>query len=68
MPRKSSPRRPKTAKPAQILKPIIMPVVQRLDRHEQLLLDLKAALDVQFQRIAAIQAQLDQMMAKRHQL
>ena len=45
------------------LKPIIEPVVERLDRHENLLLEVKGALDVQFQRIAALQAQIDHLLA-----
>ena len=48
-------------KPA--LQPIIEPVVSRLDRHEELLSEVKATLDVQFRRIAAIQAQLDHLLA-----
>jgi hypothetical protein len=47
------------------MKPLVEPVVARLDRHEQLLLDLKSALDIQFKRIAAIQAQLDHLIAKK---
>ena len=48
-----------------LVNPIVEPVVDRLDRHEELLLELKSALDVQFRRIAAIQAQLDQLLATR---
>ena len=47
-----------------VLKPIIEPVVVRLDKHEDLLHEVKAALDVQFQRIAALQAQMDHLLAK----
>ena len=46
-----------------ILKPMIEPVVMRLDRHEDLLLQMKTTLDVQFQRIAALQAQMDHLLA-----
>ena len=46
-----------------VLKPIIEPVVVRLDKHEELLHGVKAALDVQFQRIAALQAQMDHLIA-----
>jgi len=46
-----------------LLKPVVEPVLSRLDRHEQLLEEVKAALDVQFKRTAAIQAQLDQLLA-----
>ena len=46
-----------------VLKPIIEPVVLRLDRHEDLLLQMKTTLDVQFQRIAALQAQMDHLLA-----
>jgi hypothetical protein len=45
-----------------VVKPVVKPVMQRLDRHEELLLALKASLDVQFQRIASIQAQLDALI------
>lgn len=67
---KKKPRRPGgTAIPALIpalkpaLKPIIEPVVERLDRHETLLAEVKKTLDVQFRRIAAIQAQMDRLLA-----
>jgi hypothetical protein len=50
-----------------VVKPVVETVVSRLERHEQLLEDLKAALAVQFQRIAAMQAQLDQLVATRTQ-
>jgi len=46
-----------------VIAPVVEPVVQRLDRHEELLLSLQASLDVQFQRIAAMQAQLDMLIA-----
>ena len=42
-----------------VLRPIIRPVVERLDKHEELLRVMKHKLDVQFQRIAAMQAQMD---------
>ena len=46
-----------------LVKPIVEPVITRLDRHEELLQDLKAALEVQFRRTAQIEAQLDQLLA-----
>ena len=46
-----------------LVKPIVEPVVKRLDRHEQLLLEMKSALGVQFTRIADMQAQLDLLIA-----
>lgn len=46
-----------------VVKPVVAPVLERLDQHEELLLSMKAVLDVQFKRIAAIQAQLDDMVA-----
>jgi hypothetical protein len=63
--RRTSARPPRSSGIVPTLKPIIKPVVQRLDTHETLLLELKAALEVQFRRIAAIQAQLDQLLATR---
>lgn len=47
-----------------LLEPVVAPVLERLDQHEGLLQELKAALDVQFKRTAAIQAQLDQVLAQ----
>ena len=47
-----------------LLKPVVEPVIERLDRHERLLADMKAALDVQFKRTAEIQAQLDLLIAR----
>lgn len=46
-----------------VVTPVVKPVVDRLDRHESILLELKSALAVQFQRIAAIQAHLDILLA-----
>jgi hypothetical protein len=46
-----------------IIEPIIEPVVIRLDKHEELLLEVKSALNVQFTRIAALQAQMDHLLA-----
>ena len=46
-----------------LVEPLVEPVLTRLDRHEQLLLEMKTALDVQFKRTAQIQAQLDQVVA-----
>jgi hypothetical protein len=47
------------AKLRPLLKPVVDPVIERLDRTEKLVLEMKAALDVQFKRTAEIQAQLD---------
>jgi hypothetical protein len=47
-----------------LLEPVVEPVLSRLDRHEQLLEELKAALDIQFKRTAQIQAQLDHLIAE----
>lgn len=47
-----------------LLKPVVEPVLSRLDRTERLLVDMKAALDIQFQRTASIQAQLDRIAAR----
>lgn len=47
-----------------LLKPVVEPVLDRLDRQEKLLQELKMALEVQFKRTAAIQAQLDQIVAR----
>jgi hypothetical protein len=49
-----------------VITPVVAPVMERLDRHEQLLLDVKRVLDVQFERIASMQAQLDLMIAERN--
>ena len=46
-----------------VLKPVVQPVLTRLDRVERLLEDMRSALDVQFKRTAAIQAQVDQLVA-----
>ena len=60
-------KRSASASPAIQLKPIIEPLVQpvleRLDRHEELLAELKEALEVQFKRTAEVQAQLDRITA-----
>jgi hypothetical protein len=67
--RSTVPKRPsQTASvPAALLKPLVKPIVkpvlERLDKHEEILLGLRDALDVQFKRIAQIQAQLDQLIA-----
>ena len=67
------PKRPSTRPPVLVdglgpvikplLRPLVKPVLTRLDRHEQLLEELKAALEVQFKRTAAIQARLDHLIA-----
>ena len=56
-------RRPISAIIPPLVKPFVEPVVKRLDRHEQLLLDVKSSLEVQFTRIADMQAQLDLLIA-----
>ena len=60
-------KRPDRAAPAIQLKPLIEPLVEpvleRLDRHEELLTELKEALDIQFKRTAEVQAQLDRIAA-----
>jgi hypothetical protein len=47
-----------------LIKPLVEPVMIRLDRHEKLLEEMKDALAVQFKRTAAIQAQLDILVAR----
>lgn len=62
VPSKRSP--PPAAPPVRhLLKPVVEPVLARLDRHERLLQEMKAAIDVQFKRTADIQAQLDILIA-----
>ena len=61
--RRSAPAVPVT-RLRPLLKPVVEPVIERLDRHEKLLADMKAALDVQFKRTAEIQAQLDLLIAR----
>lgn len=39
-------------------------ILDRLDKQDQVLADLKEALHIQFKRIAEIQAQLDRFLAK----
>jgi hypothetical protein len=46
-----------------LLKPIVEPVLARLDRHEALLEELKTALEIQFRRTAEVQAQLDKILS-----
>jgi hypothetical protein len=60
---RKSKARPPTLRVAAVIKPIVAPVVSRLDRHEELLLELKSALDIQLRRIGAIQAQIDHLIA-----
>jgi len=45
------------------LRPVIAPVVARLDYHERLLRDLKRASEIQIARIAQMQVQLDRLIA-----
>ena len=52
------------AKLRPLLKPVVEPVIVRLDRTEKLILEMKAALDLQFTRTAQIQAQLDILVAR----
>jgi SRSO17 transposase len=42
---------------------LVEPVLERLDRHEALLTEMKRALDIQFKRTAEVQAQLDKLTA-----
>jgi hypothetical protein len=51
-----------------LLKPVVEPVIERLERTEKLLIEMKAALDVQFKRTAEIQAQLDVLVARFNKL
>jgi len=68
------PKRPAAGAPSirqikPLIEPIVEPVLERLDRHEDLLMELKEALDIQFKRTAEMQAQLDKitaMLAKSH--
>ena len=46
-----------------LLKPVVEPVLTRLDRTEKLLAEVKSALDIQFRRTADMQAQLDRIAA-----
>lgn len=61
-------RRPIAAVPVEELapafEPVIEPVVERLGRLEKVVLDIREALDVQFKRTAAMQAQLDRLLAE----
>lgn len=61
-------RRPIAAVPveelAPVLKPVLKPVVHRLDRLEKTVLEMREALEVQFKRTAAIQGQLDRLLAE----
>ena len=60
-------KRPARAASAIQLKPLIAPlvepVIQRLDRHEDLLTEMTEALEIQFKRTADVQAQLDRITA-----
>ena len=47
-----------------MVKPVVQPVLKRLDRHEELLTELRDALRVQFERIAQMQVQLDRIANK----
>ena len=47
-----------------LIEPAVAPVLTRLDLHEEILRDLRAALDIQFKRTAEIQAQLDRLLAR----
>jgi hypothetical protein len=46
-----------------LIAPLVEPVLQRLDRHEDLLTEMKEALEIQFKRTADVQAQLDRITA-----
>lgn len=45
-----------------IVEPIVTTVQTRLDEHEELLRAMKDSLDIQFKRIAEMQAQIDQLL------
>jgi hypothetical protein len=47
-----------------VIKPVVQPVLKRLDRHEELLTELRETLRVQFERIAQMQVQLDRIANK----
>ena len=63
VPKRRSTDLPEDPDMAAVLEPLVEPVLERLDRHERILEELKTALDVQFKRTAAIQAQLDLLLA-----
>ena len=46
-----------------LLKPVVEPVLERLDRLEKLVQDMDRGLQIQFKRTAAVQAQLDRLVA-----
>jgi hypothetical protein len=48
---------------APVIKPLVEPVMTRLDRVEKLLEEMKTAADLQFKRSAAMQAQIDHLVA-----
>ena len=48
---------------APLLKPVVAPVLSQLDRHAEMLDEIREALQVQFKRTAQIQAQLDKLIA-----
>lgn len=48
---------------APLLKPVVAPVLSQLDRHAEMLEEIREAMQVQFKRTAQIQAQLDKLMA-----
>ena len=47
-----------------VIKPVVQPVLKRLDRHEELPAELRETLRVQFERIAQLQVQLDRIANK----
>lgn len=47
-----------------VLEPIVEPVVERLGRLEKAVLEVREGLDIQFKRTAAMQAQLDRLLAE----
>lgn len=68
-PKRSAAGAPSIRQIKPLIEPIVEPVLERLDRHEELLTELKEALDIQFKRTAEVQAQLDKitaMLAKSH--
>ena len=58
-----SSRRSRLATNQALIAPLVEPVLERLDRHEELLTELRRALKIQFKRTADMQAHLDEITA-----
>ena len=54
-------RRSRLATNQALITPLVEPVLERLDRHEELLTELRRTLKIQFKRIADMQAHLDEI-------